>query len=167
MEKQVIWVEVKDNPNYEVSNMGDIRRTKNGRVLKKYLNERGYEVITLWSLSLKKAVTKKVNRIVWESFSDCDCAQVVDHIDDVKHNNELSNLRCITHSENVKRRGYFEKKNKYNLTPEIKGLIVKNYRDGVWSTTDIMKIYGIPTNYICTTLKRGSWNKFVNEPKTA
>lgn len=100
------WVPVLDYENhYEVSNTGDIRRinpfggARVGKVLKTYKNKMGYMTVRL----SKNAVSRphRVHVIVCEAFhgkrpEGC----VVLHGDGNKLNNEESNLRWGTSSEN-------------------------------------------------------------------
>ena len=161
MTNEIEWREIPSFPNYEVSNTGLIRRAKNGEVLKQRdidMN-RPYQIVSLFYN--KKKYTKKVSRLVWEGFNGCACGMTIDHIDQNKTNNNLSNLRCISVAENHKNRTIYKNTNKYNLTDGIKMEIISNYRVGKWSTWDIMKKYHLPSNYITSVIKRGSWDKLV------
>ncbi|MES2382449.1 MAG: NUMOD4 domain-containing protein [Bacteroidota bacterium] len=104
---------------YEVSNLGNVRslsrevsHSRNpefkkqifGCVLSQSLNPQGYFKVRLSALGLKK--THLVHHLVSESFlshtnrSDFMC---VDHIDEDRTNNKLSNLQIITKQENTKK----------------------------------------------------------------
>jgi hypothetical protein len=160
MEKE-IWVEAFNHDNYEVSNLGGIRRKKNGRVLLQQLSDREYNIVTISTNGQRS--TKRISKLVWESFNNCQCKQTVDHIDRDKRNNTLGNLRCISASENMKNRPIYKEKNKYNLTEELKKEIVNKVTSKEWTIYKVWKIYGIPTNYTTTIMKRGSWNYLLND----
>ena len=59
-----IWVDAFRHENYEISNMGRIRRKKTGKVLKTRNGTHNYIVVTLWTN--KKKYTRNIARIVWE-----------------------------------------------------------------------------------------------------
>ena len=88
--------------------------------------------------------------------------KTIDHIDRNKSNDRLDNLRCVTMFRNYKNRVGKKRENKYNLTPELKALIHTNFTNGTWSSWYVRQEYGIPINYTKTTMKRNSWEKFVN-----
>ncbi|KAE8275699.1 MULTISPECIES: HNH endonuclease signature motif containing protein [Enterobacter] len=90
--------------NYEVSNYGTVRNTKNGKVLEGGISKSsGYRKVSLsvGNKGSKKTVTHEVHRLVAETFLGQHKGLVVDHIDDNPLNNEVSNLRWITQSENI------------------------------------------------------------------
>ena len=103
-----IWKTIENNPNYEVSNMGNVRSVdrfvncnggvafKKGKILKKYLSKRGYYVV---NLSIKQY---KVHRLVAEAFiPNPDNKPQVDHINTDKTDNRVENLRWVTNKENM------------------------------------------------------------------
>jgi len=153
------WVESIDFPNYEVSDTGKIRRSKNQRELKVATNSSSYVVARIYYN--KKKYTKSISRLVWEGFNGCKCKETIDHIDRDKSNNMLSNLRCISHKQNSLNRNRYH--NNYNLTNEIKKEIINKIKNEGVSTVKIWKEYGVPTNYMSVILKRGSWNKFLDD----
>jgi len=160
--EQEIWKLIPSFPNYEASNLGNIRRKLNGRLVKQVGSDiRNYQVVSIYYN--KNKFTKKVARLVWEAFNGCPCSQTIDHIDRIVTNNNIENLRCVSQKENSQNRTIYKQKNKYDLTLWDKQLIVKNYRSGVWSSWDIGKKYKVPSNYILTTMKRGTWDKLCNE----
>jgi hypothetical protein len=153
-----IWTEMWNFPNYEVSNLGRVRRAKNGKLVKIRKDGNDYNFVCLFYN--KKKYTKRLGKLIWQSFNKCDCNQTIDHLDRKKMNDNLGNLRCISMEDNYKNRITKKNRNKYNLTPEIKALIYRNHRDGVWTNWSIMKKYGMPLNYVRTTMIRGSWKKY-------
>lgn len=89
--------------NYEISNNGIVRNSKTGRILKDRTTALGYKDI---GLSKKGKTTRLlIHRLVamaWKPEYDyTDNNYVVDHIDGSKHNNNLSNLRVISRTDNA------------------------------------------------------------------
>ena len=162
MNNEIEWRIIPSFPNYEVSNTGLIRRAKNGEILRQrdIDKNRPYQIVSLFYN--KKKYTKKVSRLVWEGFNDCACGLTIDHIDQNKSNNNLSNLRCITNKENHANRTIYRNTNKYNLNNVDRVEIITKYRSGEWTTWYIMNRYNLPSNYIYSVIKRGTWDKLIN-----
>lgn len=157
------WRPIPYFPNYECSNTGLIRRAKNGRILKLGLMESSRNYLIACIYYNKKKYTKNIARLVYDSFSECECKQTIDHIDRNPRNNHISNLRCVSHKDNSKNRdNYSNKGNKYNLTDDDKRNIINKLKSGELTTWGVMKQYGISTNYTHMILKRGSWDKFLD-----
>jgi hypothetical protein len=162
MNNEIEWRIIPSFPNYECSNTGLIRRAKTGEILKQRdidMN-RPYQIVSIWYN--KKKYTKKVSRLIWEGFNDCACGLTIDHIDQNKCNNNLSNLRCITNKDNHANRTIYRNTNKYNLTNADRIKIITKYRSGEWTTWYIMNTYKLPSNYIYSVIKRGTWDKLIN-----
>lgn len=159
---QEIWKEIPSHPNYEASNTGLIRRKKNKFILKsKNIDSRLYQVVSIYTKG--KKYTRKIARLVWETFNGCACDMTIDHIDRNPQNNHINNLRCVSASVNAQNRDIYNSKNKYNLTDEIRAEIITAYKMKKLTTWEIMKYYNIPYNYITTVIQRGSWDKFYDE----
>lgn len=95
------WVIIKDFPEYSVSNIGKVKRNITGKILKSFVNNRGYEQLTLYRNKIKYGPV--VHRLVLTAFvGEIPEGYVVNHIDGDKLNNDLSNLEIITISENNK-----------------------------------------------------------------
>lgn len=115
--EQEIWKDIKNFEGlYQVSNLGRVKSLdrvviyKNGRkrlfkgkVKNNIFNKkRGYYYITL-SKQTKK-FTFSIHKLVADNFLGYKEGKVVDHIDNDRTNNNLSNLRFITQRENLSKR---------------------------------------------------------------
>lgn len=93
------WKQIKDYPKYEVSNYGNIRNKKSGRILKQNKNNVGYSII---SLSNKKCKTFTVHRLVAEAFlTKIEGKNEINHLDENKQNNRVDNLQYCDRIENM------------------------------------------------------------------
>ena len=92
-----IWKQIKDYPNYEVSNLGDVKNINTNYILKKENHTMGYFRIKL----SKKNVF--IHRLVAITFIDNkQKKRNVNHINGIKTDNRVENLEWNTQSENVK-----------------------------------------------------------------
>lgn len=103
-----IWKKIKNYENYEVSNFGNVKRTKgfqceSDRLLKKINNGNDYLFVNLSKNSIKKRFY--VHRLVAFTFLETNKEKTeVNHIDGDKKNNNLCNLEWVTRSENQNHR---------------------------------------------------------------
>lgn len=85
-----------DYPNYSVSNIGNVRNNRTGRILAKRLNNRGYVTAHLPN---KMAY---VHKLVAQAFvSNTNNYSEIDHIDGDKTNNTYTNLRWCSRKDNM------------------------------------------------------------------
>lgn len=90
-----IWKETHRRKGYEISNLGRVRH--NGRVLKPFYNSKRYRVIRLG----RKACCT-VHRLVAECFiPNPESLPQINHKDENKQNNVVSNLEWCTQEYNV------------------------------------------------------------------
>lgn len=108
------WCDVEGYPGYQVSNLGNVRsldrvvRRKNGRTLtikgqplKPQKNHKGYLRVRLRKEKKEKALS--VHRLVATAFiANPKCKLQVNHLNGVKHDNNVLNLEWCTPSENIK-----------------------------------------------------------------
>ena len=73
--KKENWVEMWDFPTYEISSLGNVRRTESKRPLKIRGDGNGYNVVCIFYLGRK--YTKRVGRYVWQSFNQQFCTKTV------------------------------------------------------------------------------------------
>jgi hypothetical protein len=91
------WKDIQDYENYEVSNLGNVRNKKTGRILKSY-DKGGYAVV---GLSKTKGKIFQVHRLVCQAFIlNPENKPQVNHIDKNGLNNNIKNLEWNTVLEN-------------------------------------------------------------------
>ena len=94
------FVKIEGFDNYEVSNLGRVRNIKSGRVLKPRLDKDGYLVHGLYQNNKQNQLL--LHRIIATAFIDNhEEKPCVNHIDENKLNNDLSNLEWCTVRENL------------------------------------------------------------------
>ena len=92
------------NPNYSVSNLGNVKNDKTGKILK-LLGSKGYVKVRLYGGSHSDYIQIGVHRLVALEFQDI-CGEYkdglqVDHINTIRDDNRAENLRWVTKLENV------------------------------------------------------------------
>lgn len=109
-----LWLQSPSLPNLEVSNQGRVRvyhssKPANiGRILNQRNDKDGYLMITVDTPTVKKT-TRRVHRLVAEAFiPNPNKNEVVHHKDNVKDNNDASNLEWTTISFNTKHAYHIE-----------------------------------------------------------
>ena len=157
--QQEVWKQIPMYPTYAASNLGRIKNIKKDTIMAQKANDptRDYQRVCISYQN--KPYTKKIARLVWAAFNGCECEQTINHIDGDPKNNHVDNLECISIKENCGKRNIYRKKeNKYGLTDEIRKQILTYYLNKEKSVWKLAQEYNIPTNYLYTTFKRGSWN---------
>lgn len=101
--KIMTWRKIKQNTNYSINENGQIRNDLTGKIKAPYTNKStGYLEVDLWNNNKRKKYS--VHRLLAEAFiensNDKPC---IDHKDGNRQNNDLSNLRWATYSENNSR----------------------------------------------------------------
>ena len=135
-ENMEIW---KDCPmhesSYMVSSLGNFKRKKDNSIVKKWINDKGYISISLCSKA------KQAHRFVALAFiENIENKPQVDHIDNDKTNNHVSNLRWVTQSENLVKRKITKPSKKLNNEMVI---AIKHFINNGIPQMKIAKLLGI------------------------
>lgn len=105
---------------YSISNYGRIKSIKSGRIMKTPLNGGGYPNCNLYKDGIKenKTLHLLVAKTFFNHFSDGHTI-VIDHINGDKTNNNINNLRMVTHRDNI---SVCYRKNKDSITSSLPGV---------------------------------------------
>lgn len=94
------WKQIKDFPNYSVSDFGEVWSEKSKKILSQATDKDGYRIVTLYSDGKYKK--KKVHRLVAEAFICEEIANMqINHRDENKSNNHVGNLEICDASYNI------------------------------------------------------------------
>ena len=103
--EEEIWKPIKDYEGlYEVSNLGRVkslnyRKTGKEKILKNMKNNNGYLVVGLTKNGKRKNYL--IHRLVAEAFiPNTEGKPHIDHINTIKNDNSVENLRWVTNKEN-------------------------------------------------------------------
>lgn len=108
--KYEIWVDIPGFSRFQVSSMGRVRSLKTGQILnQRFVNSRNcpkaYLIVDLQDDDGGRK-TCRVHRLVAENFiPNPEAKPTVDHINRIKTDNRLENLRWATYTEQLLNRG--------------------------------------------------------------
>ena len=113
MQRKEKWVDVYGySTKYEVSDLGNVRSKKTGKLLVPFDNGQGYKKVRLYN-RIGKWKYQYVHRLVAKAFiTNKEQRKQVNHIDGNKSNNTLDNLEWCTPKQNhahAKRTGLLNK----------------------------------------------------------
>lgn len=114
--KPIIYRGVDYTGIYEVSNLGRVKSLRKNIILKP-ANTKGYSVITM-CLNLHQIVVK-IHRLVVCCFDRCpnyEKREVIDHVNSIKTDNRLSNLKIVTVRQNCSKEKTLKSKTPCGVT---------------------------------------------------
>ena len=92
-------MEVPNYPNYKIYRNGDVENIKTKRILKPHLNKQGYKIVSL--VNNKKKKNFLIHRLLGLCYiENPENKLCVDHINRIRSDNRLKNLRWATYREN-------------------------------------------------------------------
>ena len=117
LENKEIWKDIKGYPNYQISNYGRVWSKSRQIYIKPHKNNSGYLQITITAINGKQK-RKLIHRLVAIAFidnpNDYPC---VNHKDENKENNMVTNLEWCSRSYNINYGSCREKISKGNSKP--------------------------------------------------
>jgi hypothetical protein len=133
------WLPCREFPAYEVSDAGRIRNIKTERILRTYINEKGYEIVCLRKDGRQHTV--KVHRLVASAFCDQYYEGLdVTHVDRNRSHNHAHNLEWRFRSD-ISRRSF----RRYGRKPRRAGKKIRVLETGevVLSIEECAKALGL------------------------
>lgn len=95
-------------PVYSISDIGRVKNTKTGRILRQAYDKNGYSRVVLCIKRFKRMYL--VHRLVAEAFIlNEENKKTVDHINKKRNDNRATNLRWATMGENCKNKNLYTK----------------------------------------------------------
>lgn len=131
---------------YLVSDLGNIKSTYHGRLMRPWTNYEGYVLINL--RKNRCAVVRLVHRLVWEAFNGIIPTKMeINHKNGDKSNNQLSNLELVTSAEN-NQHAYATGLRVQKLHPEKISEMVEAIRCGSLSKAEAAEKYNIKASTV-------------------
>jgi hypothetical protein len=148
------WKILKENENYSINEKGEIKNNITKKILSPSINkDSGYYQIDLWKDNKSKKYT--LHRLVANNFiPNLENKPTVDHIDGNRLNNNVSNLRWATYSEQNSRFNTFGVRSEKIKVININGeeLIFNRIKD-------VAEHFNCNISNISQMLKKGTFGK--------
>jgi len=98
-----IWKEIPEYPNYKISTQGRIKSSwfSKSRIMKQSIDGRGYKYVNLTNDKPLRIVVHKLMALTFIKLDLYSDGLVIDHIDNNRTNNRITNLQLISQRENT------------------------------------------------------------------
>lgn len=93
---------IQSYPNYSINRQGIVKNNKTDRIIKYYVSENGYKLVSIVLDGIKK--NKRIHKLVAQTFLGAREIDMIDHINRDRLNNNVSNLRITTSLKNCHNR---------------------------------------------------------------
>jgi hypothetical protein len=114
--EEEFWKSIDGCPNYHISNKGNVENIVTGNTLHPVIDTNGYKIVGLQIGKTRKWY--RLHRIIALAFiPNPDNKLCVDHVDNDRTNNNVSNLRWVTNQQND-----FNRQISSNNTSGVKGV---------------------------------------------
>ncbi len=148
------WKILKENENYSINEKGEIKNNITRKILSPSINkDSGYYQIDLWKNNKSRKYT--LHRLVASNFiPNLENKPTVDHIDGNRLNNDISNLRWATYSEQNSRF------NTFGVRSEKIKVINVNGEELIFNRIkDVAEHFNCNISNISQMLKKGTFGK--------
>lgn len=148
------WKILKENENYSINEKGEIKNNITKKILRPSINkDSGYYQIDLWKNN--KSRNYALHRLVANNFiPNLENKPTVDHIDGNRLNNDISNLRWATYSEQNSRF------NTFGVRSEKIKVINVNGEELIFNRIkDVAEHFNCNISNISQMLKKGTFGK--------
>lgn len=137
---------------YQVSNLGRVKRVTTGRILKSSKNRGGYLYVNLCKNGKYK--THKIHRLVSQAFiPNPENKPEINHIDEDKSNNVISNIEWSTRKENNNHGTRNERTSKKQSIPIIATNLKTGESKEFYGTSECARQLGLNQSSITSVLK--------------
>ena len=148
------WKILKENENYSINEKGEIKNNITKKILSPSINkDSGYYQIDLWKNNKSRKYT--LHRLLASNFiPNLENKPTVDHIDGNRLNNNISNLRWATYSEQNSRF------NTFGVRSEKVKVINVNGEELIFNRIkDVAEHFNCNISNISQMLKKGTFGK--------
>ena len=148
------WKILKENENYSINEKGEIKNNITKKILSPSINkDSGYYQIDLWKNNKSRKYT--LHRLVANNFiPNLENKPTVDHIDGNRLNNDISNLRWATYSDQNSRF------NTFGVRSEKIKVINVNGEELIFNRIkDVAEHFNCNISNISQMLKKGTFGK--------
>lgn len=148
-----IWKDIEGyEGRYQVSNLGRVKRVTTGRILKSGKNRGGYLYVNLCKQGVVS--NKRIHRLVAQAFiPNPENKPDINHADEDKTNNMVSNLEWATRKENLNHGTHNDRVSKTLSIPVIATNLKTGESKEFYSGKECARQLGLNSGHITSVLK--------------